>query len=183
MAAYESSSPADLLASLKEWFWLQDGFGDRVFAFAEEHADFFESVRQFFDAGGEEHPLEWTQFHAQFVTQFEAELADFLSSIGWTIEGAQAAMQAAEEAGGADREAHVMVDVMLSIADYRLWLQSMLKLAAERAKEDAEAAERAELAAQGLAANEPSAPLPAVASEAFRLDRDLSHAVDDGDFM
>mmetsp|Transcript_37928 Transcript_37928/g.80609 ORF Transcript_37928/g.80609 Transcript_37928/m.80609 type:complete len:161 (-) Transcript_37928:106-588(-) len=125
----------ELLTDLKAWFWEQDGFAGEVYAFADQHADFFESVRQYFEAGGHEHPLDWTQLHQQFADHFGGHLEAFLASRGCGLEVVQEALTLARERG--DEEAAVMVDVMLSIADYQPWLRSMLALALERTSEAA----------------------------------------------
>mmetsp|Transcript_90535 Transcript_90535/g.156556 ORF Transcript_90535/g.156556 Transcript_90535/m.156556 type:complete len:167 (-) Transcript_90535:2-502(-) len=132
------TSPADLLAVLKAWFWEQDGFANEVFVFAEHNSAFFEAAQVYFDSGGQEHPLNWTLFHQQFVAQFEGRLLAFLASHGWDLNGLREALASVELAE--DAEADVMLDIMLSMTDYEPWLKSMLALERKRAVDVAEAA-------------------------------------------
>mmetsp|Transcript_15384 Transcript_15384/g.42393 ORF Transcript_15384/g.42393 Transcript_15384/m.42393 type:complete len:164 (-) Transcript_15384:32-523(-) len=152
-----------LLCTLKAWFWESDGFANEVFGFAEQHKEFFEAAGKYFDAGGEEHPLDWTALHAQFRLQFEGRLQDFLTSQGTTMEGLQEALAAGVDEN--DRETNVLVDVMLSLTDYELWLKSMLALSREDGV-DRSASCEAPLPGQEL---EPTAPLepPIDGLEAF----------------
>ncbi|CAE8735652.1 unnamed protein product, partial [Polarella glacialis] len=91
----------ELLEELKAWFWEQDGFAGDVFAFAEQHSEFFEAAKQYLDSGGQEHPLDWTQLHQQFVMQFESRLEEFLASQGTRLEGLREALASAEQTGDA----------------------------------------------------------------------------------
>ncbi|CAE7845368.1 unnamed protein product, partial [Symbiodinium microadriaticum] len=126
-----------LLAEVKRWFYAQDGFADEAFAFADQHADFFEAARNYFDMGGEEHRLDWTELHQTFLADFSGRLEAFLALRGSDLEGLGAAVEAADL--GDDPQAAVMVQLMLNMADYEPWLQSMLTLVEERRKEAADA--------------------------------------------
>ncbi|CAE7605133.1 unnamed protein product, partial [Symbiodinium sp. CCMP2456] len=126
-----------LLAEVKRWFYAQDGFADEAFAFADQHADFFEAARNYFDMGGEEHRLDWTELHQAFVADFSGRLEAFLALQGSGLEGLSAAFEAVDL--GDDPQAAVMVQLMLNMADYEPWLQSMLTLVEERRKEAADA--------------------------------------------
>ncbi|CAE7355933.1 unnamed protein product [Symbiodinium sp. CCMP2592] len=128
-----------LLAEVKRWFYAQesDGFAEEAFAFADQHTDFFEAARSYFDMGGEEHRLDWTELHQSFVADFSGRLEAFLALQRSDLEGLSAAFEAADL--GDDPQAAVMVQLMLNMADYEPWLNSMLALVEERRKEAADA--------------------------------------------
>eukprot|EP00927_Polykrikos_kofoidii_P074693 TRINITY_DN70714_c0_g1_i1.p1 TRINITY_DN70714_c0_g1~~TRINITY_DN70714_c0_g1_i1.p1 ORF type:complete len:203 (+),score=45.95 TRINITY_DN70714_c0_g1_i1:117-725(+) len=129
--AQASSGSSELLKALKAWFWEADGFAGEIYSFAELHAVTFQMAVEYFDGGGQEHNLSYTQLHQEFRQRFEIPLEAFLSSHRATMHDMREAFAGAAE----DREADVMVAVLLSMADYEPWFRAMLALAREQVQE------------------------------------------------
>merc|ERR1719464_1871677 len=93
-----------LLAELKAWFWERDGFATETFAFAAQHAGFFEPEV-------EEHSLQVTALYQEFRTYVEATVEAFLQARGSTLQDLEALLTAE----GTDEETDVMLDVLLGM--------------------------------------------------------------------
>ncbi len=77
---------AELMHAMMEWMFMDGGVAARMEQFAQFHCDHFDYIADRDDFERAENKLVYTEIYTLFQQQFEAEIEQWLTSQGWTME-------------------------------------------------------------------------------------------------